>query len=460
MVFSAAVSGITLNWFNKKVQMFEGDACLDWKMLFLITIAVFVLFNIIIYIVFSFSQNVLPVQVFEDASSVLKKDRKAYRFLMLRRLLGKEMYLGMKFMSSKYRQNFMMILIIALITALAYTGKASLKLLKANDDAYNYNLVQGKTAKAELYNDKPISVSYAKKVYRRFKPVSGKGYMIYGSFEMKSDDTYDIDLNNFKISDLEKPIQHLNVMVWKKYNTVPKEKRVVMNEKAAEKYVGRLGGKIKLSSDLFGGKRDFVLVEIIKGKTSLNDEYNIIVDWDNLSNEKALEKNPDSNYIGLWLDGDKELIREKIQKMQTEISDEADFDWCIYDDMMEKSARMVAQWNTSLHVVLIMLLAVAGIGLINSANGMIMTRKKDYQILKMLGMSQKSIHKLCRFQVFSYMLSGVILGAIMGIIAVLAIWKNNVITGTPIGIEWQYLAGIAVYLSVLSLMLYPSIRKV
>ena len=139
----------------------------------------------------------------------------------------------MKFMSSKLRQNFMMIVIIALITALAYTGQASLKLLKANDNWYNYNLVQGKTAKAEIYNGKPMSVSYAKKIYHRFQPVIGKGYMLYGAFGLSPSDEYDPDLNRFKVSDLETLPQLLNVSIWKNYKTVPKTKRVVMNETVA-----------------------------------------------------------------------------------------------------------------------------------------------------------------------------------------------------------------------------------
>ena len=458
-IFSALVSGITLNWFNKKVQLFEGSAGINWKMLWLITVIVFIMFNILIDIVFSFGQNVLPIQVFEDTSSGLKKNRKVNRFLIVRKVFGKEMYLGMKFMSSKLRQNFMMILIIALITALAYTGQASLKLLKANDNWYNYNLVQGKTAKAEIYNDKPMSVSYAKKIYHRFQTVMGKGCMLYGTFDLRSGDESDPDLIRFKVSDLDTLPQLLHVKIWKDYETVPKTKRVVMNETVASKCGYQLGEKVTLESDCFGGRQDFVLVEIINGKITWNDEYNIIVDWDNLQEKGVSEDNADRDYIGLWLDGDKELIREKIQEMQIELGSGISFAWCIYDDVMEESARICRQWTTSLHVVLVMLLIVSGIGLLNSANGMLFARKKEYKILRMLGETQKSVHKICWFQVWSYMLSGVVFGAFLGIVIVYSIWKGAVITDMPIAIEWEYLFGIFMYLSGLSFVLYPTVRK-
>ena len=44
-LFSALVSGVTLNWFNDKVQFFEGSISLKWTVLCQITITVFVLFN-------------------------------------------------------------------------------------------------------------------------------------------------------------------------------------------------------------------------------------------------------------------------------------------------------------------------------------------------------------------------------------------------------------------------------
>lgn len=458
-MFSALVSGITLKWFNEKVQLFEGSAAINWKMLWFIAVFVFVLFNVLIGIVFSFGQNVLPIQVFEETSSGLKKSSKAHRFQLVRKMFGKEMYFAMKFMSSKLRQNFMMIVIIALITALAYTGQASLKLLKANDNWYNYNLVQRKTAKAEIYNDKPMSVSYAKKIYHRFQPVIGKGYMLYGTFGLNSEDEYDPDLNRFKVSDLETLPQLLNVSIWKNYKTVPKTKRVVMNETVASQCGYQLGDKVTLESDYFGGSRDFVLVELINGKTNCNDEYNIIVDWDNLSEKAASEDNTDRDYIGLWLDGDKELIRDKIQELQIELGSDTSFEWCIYDDVMEESVRICRQWTTSLHVVLVMLLIVSGIGLLNSANGMLLAKEKEYRILRMLGETKKSVHKICWFQVWSYMLSGVVLGALLGMIIVYGIWKGNVITNTPITVEWEYLIGIVMYLFGVSFVLYPTVRK-
>ena len=109
--------------------------------------------------------------------------------------------------------------------------------------------------------------------------------------------------------------------------------------------------------------------------------------------------------LGLWLDGDKEQIREKFQQLQLEL--DTSFKWIMYDDIVEDSKHMGSQWTTTLHVVLNMLLIVAGIGLLNSANGMLLTRRNEYQILRMLGTTERDVRKICWMQVLSFMISGV-----------------------------------------------------
>lgn len=455
-MFSALVSGVGLNWFNDKMQLFDGSVSLNWKVLWQITLTVFVLFNFFIFVIFQFGQSVLPMQVFKETSSGLRRSKKANRCLVLRKFFGKSGYLGIKFMASKFQQNFMIIIIIALITMLSYTGQASLKLLKANDNWYNYNLVEGKTAKGEIWTENPMSLHYVKELYKQFQSVLGNGYLIYGDFTLVSSDESDPVLKYFSVTDLKVLPQFPSAKVWEKYGKIPKIKRIVMEKSVAEKKGCKLGDTVTLESDYFGEKKDFILVEIVNADNYEHEMRNIIVDWDNLCEKEHSEKDSSGSYVGLWLDGDKEIIRGKFQQL-LEMGN--DFDGIIYDDVMEQSNQIVSQWTTTMHIVLAMLLIVAGIGLLNSANGMLLTRKKEYQTLRMLGATGKTVRRICWMQTWSYMLSGVVLGAILGIVVVACLWKNNVITNTPITIDWEYITGIAAYLFGLSFMLHLTIKK-
>lgn len=332
-----------------------------------------------------------------------------------------------------------------------------LKLLKSNDNWYNYNLVEGKTAKGEIWAENPMSLDYVKKLYKRFQSVLGSGYLIHGDFTLVSGDESDPILKYFSVADLKVLPQFRSAKIWEKHGEVPKIKRIVMEKSVAAKKGCKLGDTVTLESDYFGEKKDFILVEIVDADNYEHEKYNIIVDWDNLCEKVHSETDSSGIYVGLWLDGDKELIREKFQQLQVETG--IDFDGRIYDDVMEQSDRIVSQWTTTMHIVLAMLLIVAGIGLLNSANRMLLARKKEYQMIRMLGATGKSVRRICWMQTWSYMLSGVVLGAILGIVVVACLWKNNVITNTPITIDWEYIVGIVIYLFGLSFMLHPTIKK-
>ena len=191
----------------------------------------------------------------------------------------------------------MIILIIALITALSYTGQVSIKLLKANDNWFNYNSMEGKTARGEISVSKPMSLSYVQKLYKRFQPVMGSGYMLYGDFSMVLSDD-DETINYFKVSDLEVLLHLLYTEIWEQYEEVPKTKRIVMEESVAGKNGYKLGDTITLESDYLGGKKDFILVEIVKSETVWNETYNVIVDWDNLCEKECHKEDLSGNYLG------------------------------------------------------------------------------------------------------------------------------------------------------------------
>lgn len=230
-----------------------------------------------------------------------------------------------------------------------------------------------------------------------------------------------------------------------------------MEESVAVKKGCKLGDTVALESDYLGGKKEFVLVQIVNAGHYGREMYNMIVDWDNLCEKESTGTETGGSCVGLWLDGDKERIRDKFQQLQVEAG--IYFDGSIYDDVMEQSDQIVSQWTTTMHIVLAMLLIVAGIGLLNSANGMLLTRRKEYQVFRMLGATRKTVRRICWMQTWSYMLSGVVLGAILGIVVVACLWNDLVITNTPVSTDWQYIAGIVAYLFGLSLTLYPTIRK-
>ena len=112
-----------------------------------------------------------------------------------------------------------------------------------------------------------------------------------------------------------------------------------------------------------------------------------------------------------------------------------------------------------IEVVMFILLLVAGIGWLNSAKGMLVARKEEYRVLRMLGATVKRVRRISWIQVWSYMVSGIIWGVILGIVVVYFLWRSNLNANVSISIYWENIIGIVIYLFILSLFLKPTIKK-
>jgi len=451
---SALFSGILLNWFNERIQLFSGTVVIDWQVLWQMVLTVFIVLNGFVLVVFSFGQRVLPIQVFQETFTGLRRKKKGNRFLGLRKLFGTEGYLGIKLMSPKFWQNIMIIFIIALITALAYTGQASMKLLEANNTSYYYGLMQGKSAYGEINTESPMSLSCVKQLDKRFQSVTDSHDIIFGEFTVDSNE--DGRIRRLMTTDLEELPEMISMEVWEKWGSVPKNKRILLEESTAKQKDCQLGDTITIDSDWLGGKKEFTLVGILAEDTFYGLDHSAILDWTNLYQIKQQENGADGCWVGFYLDGDDEKIKEKFFQLEQEYRD---FQWYIYKDIMEQSEKISGQRMAMIEVVMFILLLVAGIGWLNSAKGMLVARKEEYRVLRMLGATVKRVRRISWIQVWSYMVSGIILGVILGIVVVYFLWRSNLNANVSISIYWENIIGIVIYLFILSLFLKPTIKK-
>lgn len=447
----ALFSGVLLNWFNERMQLFPGIVVINWKVLWNMTLAVFLLFHGFVMCVFTFGQRVLPIQIFQETSTGLRRKKKGNRFLEWRKLIGTEGYLGIKLMIPKFWQNFMIIFIIALITTLAYTGQASMKLLEANNTSYYYGLMQGKSAYVTMNTDRPMTLSYVKQLEERFQLVSDRCYTIFGEFSVhaKKDDS----IWGFSVADLEELPDMLSVKVWKDFKKVPKKQRIILEESVAKQKGYQLGDTVSIDSDWFGGRKDFILVEMVEEDTLYQWDHSAILDWDNLC-QMDLEEEGSGCQVDVYLDGDKDKIKEKFYQLEKE---HRDCQWYLYEEIMEQSEIISRQRTAMIEVVIFILILIAGIGWLNSAKGMLVARKEEYRILRLLGATAKRVRKICWIQVWSYMVSGIILGVILGMVVVYLLWNSHLNANVTISIYWENILGIVMYLFLLSLFLKPTI---
>lgn len=134
--------------------------------------------------------------------------------------------------------------------------------------------------------------------------------------------------------------------------------------------------------------------------------------------------------------------------------------WMDYHERMKQENEIFKQRSVMIRLVLGMLSLVAGIGWLNSARGMLYSRRKEFQTLRILGFSQRKICAVAWMQIGIYLLIGIAVGVLIGDIAIRNIFRDGVIDGSSIQVYWKNVAGITGYLLLLAASLGFTIRDV
>lgn len=450
---------VLLNKINQKINFFSGSVIINWSVLIQMAVTVFVLFNVFVMVFFWIGQNVLPIQVFQETSTGLRRNKKGNRFLGMRKLVGTEGYLGIKLLIPKFWQNAMIIFIIALITALSYTGQGSIKILNENNFSYYRDLMHGFDAYGEIQSEKTLEPDRIMKITEQIQEFSTQCCTLLGQFDEygRMVNGNGKDLYGFYVTDLTGFMSQFKGMRMENWEVVPKEQRMIMTEKTAE-YIGyQLGDTVTLDADWLGGKKKFTIVEIVEWNNWIQEEEGIILDHKNLIYTEAKAERMESPYSAyFFVNGEKKEIEELFVQLEEK---EKDSKWLIFEDIIEESNDISMQRLTMIKMVMIVLILVAGIGWLNSAKGMLVARKQEYQVLRMLGATEAKVRRISWIQVWSYMLSGILIGVGMGILIVYLLWRTNVNENVSISIYWENIVGIALFLFALSLFLKPTIKK-
>ena len=449
----AVVDGYLLNKMNEILNLFDGDIVLEWESMLLMAGVIFVIYNVVSALFFVLKQRVLPLQVFQRNLDGLKRKKRANRFLFARKIFGTDGYLAIKFLMPKFWQNFTIVVIIGLITALSYTGHASIKLLNENSFQYYRNVLNGSEAGAEYYSTNELTVDEIRNMWRDIRETTEQCSYLMGGY-YNSGYSLHSDINTFYVTDLVSFMEQFPGEQIKHYETVPKEQRVIMTRKTAHYSGYSLGDKIFLDSQWLGGKHEYTIVEIVDWNHDVTEDAGIILEQSVLSGKDKNAYCPYEAYF--YVKEYTEQTREVFEKY--EVAKEG-FKWLSMEEIMKEGNDVSNQRVTMISVILVVLIIIAGIGWLNSAKGMLLARENEYHVLRMLGTDIKSVRRISWIQVWSYMSAGIILGMAVGLVVVYFLWRSNVNPNVSISIYWENVFGIVVYMFMLSMGLRTTIKQ-
>lgn len=447
-----------LSMLNHKLNLFEGNVTIQWGSLFGITGLIFILFNGIVLFFFIRGQSVLPIQVFQEIGSY-KVSRFGPRMIWLRRIIGMPGYLAVKLALPKLAQNFFIILIIALLTMFSYVGLSFLGLLQSNDMAYVKSITHEADYMADWIDDTQwIPFDQVQKYADRIRNgAETTGY-------------YQIRVNSWGCKNIPDNIRILYATDLKEYFRIHasfyKNKwkgnetdYIVMTPETMKSKGYHEGDKITLGAGLLKKKKTYVILEAANNlMAGLDTEDQTYIDVNDVNEKEAADPalgGTGEAFFYIW--GRQESAKTVLEEISGE---NQQITWMDYHERMKQEDQIFQQRSVMIRLVLGMLSLVAGIGWLNSARGMLYSRRKEFQTLRILGFSKGKIYTVAWIQIGIYLLIGIAVGVLIGDIAIRNIFRDGVIDGSSIQVYWKNVAGITGYLLLLAASLGFTIRDV
>lgn len=465
-ITAAVADGFLLNYLNQEYAFFRGRMIMDWPVFFGMLFFTFFLLNLLLMIFFSLSQYGLPMQIFHQTETGLRRRKDGLRFLFLRKVMGTDGYLAWKLLLPKWKQNLFIILLIICMTAFSYVGESFMTLLVMNSRAYLEDLLKGADGYGRIADGYgrimegldagPIEPQKVDRIRERCQGEQVECSYMHGCYDGQLEGVWAFcttDLKDFRERFVKDSYQEIS--------SVPLGEQMLVGKILAEEEGYHLGERVRLESKYLKEEKEYTIVGILDWSpyNPVQKEYQILVDRENFIEPRTGEKNDgNGGDVFFWFYGDSDAIQNIFRDLKRE---GWDFTGYISEEVWADTEKQIRQENILSKIVVWGLMLVIAIGWLNSARGILVSRKRDYHVLRLMGTGQKRMQKICYLQIGSYLLTGIVLGSILGFALSNELWKKELYYGiNKLNMHWESVVEIFLLFVLVSLFLRGTVREV
>jgi ABC-type antimicrobial peptide transport system permease subunit len=383
-----------------------------------------------------------------------KKSRKRSGIFLISKLFGKDTYITLKLMFVRFKENFLITATIMMIVVISSLGNSLFNLISYTNDLYykEYFLTDTVVTSSSsiLYKD------FAK-YYELLQNTDGldASIVLWAPF----DATYNNEPLRFVIADFDAMEQQRILK-----NSSTDENRIVLSKKLAEKYNVSTGDFIKVLTppkyilDSHGIKQGIsekpyevrmcVTAIIPEDAWKGSNAYIDIKCNDFMKN--------DCYFNTVYINGDQNTTDQLLAQLK---SIHTGLKWESYDNMMAISHKALKERYIMFEIVVGILTLIAGLGWFNAIRYTLLSRTKEYDILRINGMTVRRLRRMLFVHIAIYLCIGVVLGVFVGMGAFA--WITYLERGKSIVvINLRSFALISSYLILLCMLLIPDILKI
>ncbi|MES9744826.1 FtsX-like permease family protein [Priestia megaterium] len=333
------------------------------------------------------------------------------------KIFGKEFYIAVKNLIPQVKKNTMIILIICGLMIITVFGSITFRTIQINGLTYlKKEYVMPIIVETRLDDSKIDVEELTRKAEQlpNVKSVSNMSNQGLGEI-LNSKKVADIRYNVVDLKRLQKQGLLEDFSYVKGSN---KENSIIVSEKFAESHDLKVGQVLHLG--MYVENQDESMVEgniIPKGDYVVTAIPNHLLDNNEAFLDWKSNKFKDVDFYRLYIDATdvkaavKEIEGLKSQYPQLKVSS--------YDQSVKEANEMFYQrWGIFI-VVIATLVVSTMVGVFNSLANNIYSKRKEFAVLRAMGMTPKSIRKVILSQVNLYITIGVICGIVMGLLVTL-----------------------------------------
>ncbi len=427
-VFSVLAGKILFGVIGNEFDLVAEARNVDISLAFGIMAAVFAVVEIFLTLFSKSFINKLPYQSMKnDGSSNKAYSGKGIINRFISAVLPSDMLISYKMAVPKMKENFLMIFTIIMLTVFTYCSEDLMDEIGRNNEIYYKNIyaddVLIQDEQSHYYSKldnlcKKIQKQVDTNVFLQSeidaatgitaRKSSGKQFFFSGGTSFAS-------LKNMQKSGLVKS------------SISDFAHSILISRKAAKDYKLKVGDKLVLSTDdadftdydermrtnykMWEGYKGVKTTVTVVGVIPDSTLASVIIDTDST----IFISFPKEMAVDEWKIFAHKMTKKLDMSLQNARMEFTALRWQSFEQIMAFSHKILKQRYFIVRFTLYMLSVMAGIGWVNAAANMIQSRRKEYVVLRKLGMSEGRVKKIIWYQLVLFIFSGIVAGIVLGI---------------------------------------------
>ncbi|MFA1509302.1 FtsX-like permease family protein [Priestia aryabhattai] len=321
------------------------------------------------------------------------------------RLFGQEFYISVKNLIPQVRKNTAIILMISNLMIIAVFGSVTLRTIQISQlEQLKKDFATPILIETRIDNSKINSMEFTKTVEELSGVKSVSNFSTLGLAELQTEGKK-VDMN-YAVVDLKR-LQAQGLMAH--LNSKTPSNGLILSERFAQQSHLKVGqtvpvGEFSNETQIVESKGTFKVIAIEKQLLNNADAY---VDW---NNQKLL----DVIFYTLYVDS--EHIKNTVNELEELKSQYPEIKISNYEQSVKEANKMFYQrWGIFI-LVIATLVASTMVGVFNSLANNIYSKRKEFAVLRAMGVTPKGLRKVILSQVNLYIGIGLIIGIIMGLL--------------------------------------------